>query len=154
MFIIFTLLAYLAVDSLISTFCATSSASYWPGLRIIAHRDGRRNHDGRLLQPLILNKLIDKTIYGAWFSRYRVFCHMAVNVIFNCCPLQLCGLRLGQFRGARHGHAPELFHGAEEIPHIDYPMEGNHDLCSAGGGALWRYDASQRLPANVGLGGC
>ena len=55
---------------------------YWDGFEGSTYRNGCRNHDGVYFNLSFWYKLIDKTIWGAYFSGIGCAVLIAINVIF------------------------------------------------------------------------
>ena len=73
-FVIFTLLAFLAVVGYMDILKHLIGRDYWEGLRVIMM--------GVYFNLSFWYKLIDKTIWGAWFSGAGCLVLVAVNVVF------------------------------------------------------------------------
>ena len=82
-FIIFTLLAFLVVIAYHDVLrYIIPNESYWPGLRVVPIVMAAEIMMGIYFNLSFWYKLIDKTIYGAWFSAAGCVVLVAVNVIF------------------------------------------------------------------------
>ena len=82
-FIIFTLLAFLVVIAYLDVLrYIIPNESYWPGLRVVPIVMAAEIMMGIYFNLSFWYKLIDKTIYGAWFSAAGCVVLVAVNVIF------------------------------------------------------------------------
>ena len=82
-FIIFTLLAFLCVVAYIDILrFVIPNKSYWPGLRVVPIVMAAEIMMGVYFNLSFWYKLIDKTIYGAWFSAAGCLMLVIVNVIF------------------------------------------------------------------------
>lgn len=82
-FVIFTLLAFLAVIGYMDILrYVIRDRSYWPGLRVVPIVMAAEIMMGIYFNLSFWYKLIDKTIYGAWFSAAGCVVLVAVNVIF------------------------------------------------------------------------
>jgi O-antigen/teichoic acid export membrane protein len=82
-FIIFTLLAFLCVIAYIDILrFIIPNQSYWPGLRVVPIVMAAEIMMGVYFNLSFWYKLIDKTIYGAWFSAAGCVMLVVVNVIF------------------------------------------------------------------------
>ena len=82
-FIIFTLLAFLVVIAYIDILrFIIPNESYWPGLRVVPIVMAAEIMMGVYFNLSFWYKLIDKTIYGAWFSAAGCLVLVVVNVLF------------------------------------------------------------------------
>ena len=82
-FIIFTLLAFLTVIAYIDILrFVIPNRSYWPGLRVVPIVMAAEIMMGVYFNLSFWYKLIDKTIYGAWFSAAGCVMLVIVNVMF------------------------------------------------------------------------
>ena len=81
-FIIFTLLAFLAVIAYLDILKYIIAPGYWPGLRVVPIVMVAEIMMGVYFNLSFWYKLIDKTIWGAWFSGIGCVVLIAVNVIF------------------------------------------------------------------------
>ena len=82
-FIIFTLLAFLVVIAYIDILrFIIPNESYWPGLRVVPIVMAAEIMMGVYFNLSFWYKLIDKTIYGAWFSAAGCLVLVTVNVLF------------------------------------------------------------------------
>lgn len=81
-FIIFTLLAFLAVIAYLDILKHIIAPGYWPGLRVVPIVMAAEIMMGIYFNLSFWYKLIDKTIWGAWFSGIGCAVLIAVNVIF------------------------------------------------------------------------
>ena len=82
-FIIFTLLAFLVVIAYIDILrFIIPNESYWPGLRVVPIVMAAEIMMGVYFNLSFWYKLIDKTIYGAWFSAAGCLVLVMVNVLF------------------------------------------------------------------------
>ena len=82
-FVIFTLLAFLAVMAYMDVLrYVIRDRSYWPGLRVVPIVMAAEIMMGVYFNLSFWYKLIDKTIYGAWFSGIGCVVLVAVNVVF------------------------------------------------------------------------
>lgn len=114
-FIIFTLLAYLCVIGYMDILKRIIAPDYWPGLRVVPIVMAAEIMMGVYFNLSFWYKLIDKTIWGAWFSAARLFGPLCRQHHLHP-DVQLHGMCLGRFRRIRHGHAPVLHRGTEEKP--------------------------------------
>ena len=81
-FIIFTLLAFLFVMGYIDILKHIIGRSYWEGLKVVPIVMAAEIMMGIYFNLSFWYKLIDKTIWGAWFSGIGCFVLIAVNIIF------------------------------------------------------------------------
>lgn len=82
-FVIFTLLAFLVVMGYMDVLrYVIRDQSYWPGLRVVPIVMAAEIMMGVYFNLSFWYKLIDKTIYGAWFSGIGCVVLVTVNVIF------------------------------------------------------------------------
>lgn len=81
-FIIFTLLAFLVVMGYIDVLRHIIGRSYWAGLKVVPIVMAAEIMMGIYFNLSFWYKLIDKTIWGAWFSGIGCAVLIAVNVIF------------------------------------------------------------------------
>lgn len=119
-YIIFTLLAYLAVIGYMDILRYIVGRSYWEGLRVVPIVMAAEIMFGIYFNLSFWYKLIDKTIYGAWFSGIGCVVLIAINVIF----IPRYGYMACAWAGvAGYGTAMLLsyFVGQRKYP-IDYPL--------------------------------
>lgn len=81
-FIVFTLLAYLVVVAYLPIIKYIIGADYWEGLKVVPIVMAAEIMMGVYFNLSFWYKLIDKTIWGAWFSGIGCAVLIAVNVIF------------------------------------------------------------------------
>ena len=81
-FIIFTLLAYLCVIGYLDVLKRIIAPDYWAGLRVVPIVMAAEIMMGIYFNLSFWYKLIDKTIWGAWFSAAGCIVLIAVNLIF------------------------------------------------------------------------
>ena len=81
-FVIFTLLAFLAVIGYMDILKHLIGRDYWEGLRVVPIVMAAEIMMGVYFNLSFWYKLIDKTIWGAWFSGAGCLVLIAVNVIF------------------------------------------------------------------------
>lgn len=81
-FIIFTLLAYLAVIGYLPVLKYIIGRDYWEGLRVVPIVMAAEIMMGIYFNLSFWYKLIDRTIYGAWFSGAGCAVLIAANIIF------------------------------------------------------------------------
>ena len=81
-FVIFTLLAFLVVIGYMDILKHVIGRDYWGGLRVVPIVMAAEIMMGVYFNLSFWYKLIDKTIWGAWFSGAGCLVLIAVNVIF------------------------------------------------------------------------
>lgn len=81
-FIIFTLLAYLCVMAYMDILKHLIAPDYWEGLRVVPVVMAAEIMMGVYFNLSFWYKLIDKTIWGAWFSLAGCAVLLTVNVLF------------------------------------------------------------------------
>ena len=81
-FIIFTLLAFLVVIGYLDVLKHIIGRDYWSGLRVVPIVMAAEIMMGVYFNLSFWYKLIDKTIWGAWFSGAGCAVLIAVNVLF------------------------------------------------------------------------
>ncbi len=81
-FLIFTLLAFLVVVAYIDVLRHIIGRDYWEGLRVVPIVMAAEILMGVYFNLSFWYKLIDRTIWGAWFSGIGCIVLIAVNVIF------------------------------------------------------------------------
>ena len=81
-FIIFTLLAFLAVIAWLDVFKYIIAPDYWSGLKVVPIVMAAEIMMGIYFNLSFWYKLIDKTIWGAWFSGIGCAVLILVNVLF------------------------------------------------------------------------
>ncbi|MGM9778911.1 MAG: lipopolysaccharide biosynthesis protein, partial [Prevotella sp.] len=81
-FIIFTLLAFLVVVGYIDVLKHIIGRDYWSGLKVVPIVMAAEIMMGIYFNLSFWYKLIDKTIWGAWFSGIGCAVLIAVNIIF------------------------------------------------------------------------
>lgn len=81
-FIIFTLLAFLMVMGYIKILRYIIAPDYWEGLRVVPIVMAAEIMMGIYFNLSFWYKLIDKTIYGAWFSGLGCAVLITINVVF------------------------------------------------------------------------
>ena len=119
-FIIFTLLAFLAVMAWIDVLKHIIAPDYWSGLRVVPIVMAAEIMMGIYFNLSFWYKLIDKTIWGAYFSGVGCAVLIAINVIF----VPTYGYMACAWAGfAGYGTAMVLsyFVGQKHYP-INYPM--------------------------------
>ena len=81
-FIIFTLLAFLCVMGYLDVLKYIIAPDYWPGLRVVPIVMAAEIMMGIYFNLSFWYKLIDKTIWGAWFSAAGCLVLFVVNIAF------------------------------------------------------------------------
>lgn len=81
-FLIFTLLAFLCVEAYLPVLKYMVGSTYWEGLKVIPIVMAAEIMMGVYFNLSFWYKLIDKTIYGAWFSLAGCTVLIVVNVVF------------------------------------------------------------------------
>ena len=81
-FIIFTLLAFLTVVGYLDILKHIIGQDYWSGLKVVPIVMAAEIMMGIYFNLSVWYKLIDKTIWGAWFSGIGCSVLIAINVIF------------------------------------------------------------------------
>lgn len=120
-FIIFTLLAYLVVVGYLDVLKYIIGRDYWEGLKVVPVVMAAEIMMGVYFNLSFWYKLIDKTIYGAWFS--GVGC--VVLVLINVLLIPKYGYMVCAWAGvAGYGTAMLLsyFVGQKKYP-INYPLK-------------------------------
>lgn len=120
-FLIFTLLAFLCVMAYLPLLKYMVGSDYWDGLRVIPVVMAAEIMMGIYFNLSFWYKLIDKTIYGAWFSIAGCIVLFAVNIIFIP-KYSYMACAWGGFAG--YGTAMILCYlvGQKKNP-INYPMK-------------------------------
>lgn len=119
-FIIFTLLAFLCVIAYMPLLRHLIGADYWEGLRVVPIVMAAEIMMGIYFNLSFWYKLIDKTIYGAWFSIAGCAVLFLVNIL--CIPhMSYMACAWGGFAG--YGTAMVLsFIIGQRINPIPYPL--------------------------------
>ena len=144
-FVIFTLLAFLAVVGYMDILRHLIGRDYWEGLGVVPIV---MDHDGRLLQPVVLVQAhrqdhLGRLVLGSGLPGAHPRQRAARS------PLRLHGLRVGRLRRLRHGNAALLLRGTEALPH-QLPRKGHHALRGRGRRAVPRDALLQPPAAGVG----
>ena len=121
-FVIFTLLAFLAVIGYMDILrYVIRDRSYWPGLRVVPIVMAAEIMMGIYFNLSFWYKLIDKTIYGAWFSGAGCLVLVVVNVVFvPRSSYMACAW--GGVAGYGTAMLLSYFVGQKKYP-IDYPVK-------------------------------
>ena len=121
-FVIFTLLAFLAVIGYMDILrYVIRDRSYWPGLRVAPIAMAAEIMMGIYFNLSFWYKLIDKTIYGAWFSGAGCLVLVVVNVVFVP-RYSYMACAWGGVAGYGTAMLLSYFVGQKKYP-IDYPVK-------------------------------
>lgn len=121
-FVIFTLLAFLAVIGYMDILrYVIRDRSYWPGLRVVPIVMAAEIMMGIYFNLSFWYKLIDKTIWGAWFSGVGCLVLILVNVIFVP-RYGYMACAWGGFAGYGTAMLLSYFVGQKHYP-INYPVK-------------------------------
>ena len=120
-FIIFTLLAFLVVVGYMDVLRHIIGKDYWSGLRVVPIVMAAEIMMGVYFNLSFWYKLIDKTIWGAYFSGVGCFVLIAVNVIFVPQYGYIACAWAG-FAGYATAMVLSYFVGQKMYP-INYPMK-------------------------------
>ena len=121
-FVIFTLLAFLAVIGYMDILrYVIRDRSYWPGLRVVPIVMAAEIMMGIYFNLSFWYKLIDKTIYGAWFSGAGCLVLVMVNVVFVP-RYSYMACAWGGVAGYGTAMLLSYFVGQKKYP-IDYPVK-------------------------------
>lgn len=150
-FIIFTLLAYLVVVGYLDVLKYIIGRDYWEGLKVVPVVMAAEIMMGVYFNLSFWYKLIDKTIYGAWFS--GVGC--VVLVLINVLLIPKYGYMACAWAGvAGYGTAMLLsyFVGQKKYP-INYPLKSiTVYICIAALFTVIMLYTPQSLPKALRLG--
>ena len=119
-FIIFTLLAFLAVMAWIDLFKYIIAPDYWSGLKVVPIVMAAEIMMGIYFNLSFWYKLIDKTIWGAWFSGIGCAVLILVNVLFVP-KYGYMACAWGGFAGYGTAMVLSYFVGQQYYP-IKYPL--------------------------------
>ncbi len=120
-FIIFTLLAFLCVVGYMDILKYIIAPDYWDGLRVVPIVMAAEIMMGIYFNLSFWYKLIDKTIYGAWFSIAGCAVLIGVNIIFIP-QYGYMACAWGGFAGYATAMLLSYFVGQKQNP-IDYPLK-------------------------------
>ena len=121
-FVIFTLLAFLAVIGYMDILrYVIRDRSYWPGLRVVPIVMAAEIMMGIYFNLSFWYKLIDKTIWGAWFSGAGCLVLVVVNVVFVP-RYSYMACAWGGVAGYGTAMLLSYFVGQKKYP-IDYPVK-------------------------------
>lgn len=119
-FVIFTLLAFLAVIGYMDILKHLIGRDYWEGLKVVPIVMAAEIMMGIYFNLSFWYKLIDKTIWGAWFSGAGCLVLIAVNVIFVP-RYGYMACAWGGFAGYGTAMLLSYFVGQKHYP-INYPV--------------------------------
>lgn len=120
-FIIFTLLAFLCVIGYLDILKRIIAPDYWDGLRVVSIVMAAEIMMGIYFNLSFWYKLIDKTIWGAWFSAAGCIVLIAVNLIFIP-QYSYMACAWGGFAGYATSMVLSYIVGQKKNP-INYPMK-------------------------------
>lgn len=120
-FIIFTLLAFLCVVGYMDILKRIISPDYWEGLRVVPIVMAAEIMMGIYFNLSFWYKLIDKTIWGTWFSLAGCTVLIAVNVLFIP-RYGYMACAWGGFAGYATSMLLSYWVGQKKNP-IDYPLK-------------------------------
>lgn len=120
-FIIFTLLAFLCVVGYMDILKHIIDRSYWEGLRVVPVVMAAEIMMGIYFNLSFWYKLIDKTIWGAWFSIAGCAVLITVNVLFIP-KYGYMACAWGGFAGYATSMLLSYFVGQKKNP-INYPLK-------------------------------
>ena len=120
-FVIFTLLAFLAVICYMDILKHLIGSDYWSGLSVVPIVMAAEIMMGVYFNLSFWYKLIDKTIWGAWFSGAGCFVLVIVNVVFVPCYGYMACAWAG-FAGYGTAMLLSYFVGQKHYP-INYPVK-------------------------------
>ncbi len=123
-FVIFTLLAFLAVMAWIDVFKYIIAPDYWSGLKVVPIVMAAEIMMGIYFNLSFWYKLIDKTIWGAWFSGIGCAVLIVVNVLFVP-KYGYMACAWGGFAGYGCAMVLSYLVGQKHYP-INYPLR---DMC-------------------------
>lgn len=119
-FIIFTLLAFLCVMAWLDALKYIIAPGYWDGLRVVPIVMAAEIMMGIYFNLSFWYKLIDKTIWGAWFSLAGCAVLLAINFVFIP-RYGYMACAWGGFAGYGTSMILSYFIGQKKNP-INYPM--------------------------------
>lgn len=120
-FVIFTLLAFLVVIGYMDILCHLIGRDYWSGLKVVPIVMAAEIMMGVYFNLSFWYKLIDKTIWGAWFSGVGCLVLILVNVIFVP-RYGYMACAWGGFAGYGTAMLLSYFVGQKHYP-INYPVK-------------------------------
>ena len=120
-FIIFTLLAFLCVIGYMDLLKYIIAPDYWPGLRVVPIVMAAEIMMGVYFNLSFWYKLIDKTIWGAWFSAAGCIVLFTVNLLFIP-RYSYMACAWGGFAGYATAMLLSYFVGQKKKP-IEYPLK-------------------------------
>ena len=141
-YIVFTLLAFLCVMGYIDVLKFIIGESYWEGLRVVPIVMAAEIMMGVYFNLSFWYKLIDRTIWGAWFSGIGCAVLIAINIVFIPVYGYMACAWAG-FAGYATSMVLSYFVGQKYYP-IDYPLKsmGAYVLIT-----LFFFTAMQMVPA-------
>lgn len=120
-FIIFTLLAFLCVIGYMDILKYIIARDYWDGLRVVPIVMAAEIMMGIYFNLSFWYKLIDKTIWGAWFSLAGCTVLITVNILFIP-QYGYMACAWGGFAGYATSMLLSYFVGQKKNP-VDYPLK-------------------------------
>lgn len=120
-FIIFTLLAFLGVMAYMDILKHIIGRDYWDGLKVVPIVMAAEIMMGIYFNLSFWYKLIDKTIWGAYFSGIGCFVLIAINIIFVP-RFGYIACAWAGFAGYATAMLSSYFVGQKQY-HIDYPLK-------------------------------
>ena len=120
-FVIFTLLAFLVVVGYMDILRHLIGRDYWSGLKVVPIVMAAEIMMGVYFNLSFWYKLIDKTIWGAWFSGTGCMVLILVNVVFVP-HYGYMACAWGGFAGYATAMLLSYFVGQKHYP-IDYPVK-------------------------------
>ncbi|MCH4155008.1 MAG: oligosaccharide flippase family protein [Muribaculaceae bacterium] len=121
-FVIFTLLAFLVVMAYMDILKFIIARDYWDGLQVVPIVMAAEIMMGIYFNLSFWYKLIDKTIWGAYFSGVGCFVLIAINFIFVP-HFGYIACAWGGFAGYGTAMLLSYFIGQKKFP-INYPLKG------------------------------
>lgn len=120
-FIIFTLLAFLCVIAYLDILKLIIAPDYWVGLRVVPIEMAAEIMMGIYFNLSFWYKLIDKTIWGAWFSLAGCVVLIGVNLVFIP-HYGYMACAWGGFAGYATAMILSYFVGQKKNP-VNYPLK-------------------------------
>ena len=141
-YLIFTLLAFLIVVAYLDILKYIIASDYWQGLRVVPIVMAAEIMMGVYFNLSFWYKLIDRTIWGAWFSGIGCAVLIAINIVFIPVYGYMACAWAG-FAGYATSMVLSYFVGQKYYP-IDYPLKsmGAYVLIT-----LFFFTAMQMVPA-------
>ena len=149
-FVIFTLLAFLCVIGYMPLLKHLVGSDYWAGLKVVPIVMAAEIMMGVYFNLSFWYKLIDRTIYGAWFSLAGCAVLLAVNVLFIP-RYGYMACAWGGFAGYGTAMALSYAVGQRKFP-INYPLRrmGAYLLITIAAFILMSF-ANDRLPSAAAM---